>query len=228
MKGKSEQKGNSNGHGSGHIRVRVIDLDIAGNNETLSEGLKALTSALTKSPGVATPARPSLPAAPKQTTATVLQEEEVERPEASTEAPASEDDVEEETGEETTNGNDSRQRKPRPVPRAPVFLSDMNLTTASVKLQDFMEAKKPEDTMEKYLVIAEWFREYMKIPEVTTDHIFTGYDVLGWKSQLPSDPQQPLRDLRHKKNYFDKGEKRGGYKINWHGQSAVSKMPETK
>jgi len=73
-------------------------------------------------------------------------------------------------------------------------------------------------------VIAEWFKEHLATEEITTDHIFTAYKHLGWQSQLPPDPAQPLRDLKYKKHWLDSGATRGSYRVNWSGTNWVNKM----
>jgi len=220
------RKGETNGNASGHIKFRVIEFEIDGGNDTLAEGIKALTTALSKSPVVLTPAtRPALPSGSKSKASSTA----VAEPSPSEETAHTEQEPEDvmEPGaeaDEEAGGNGKTSRKQRSAPRAPKFLSELNLTTASVKLADFMtEKKNPTSTLDKYLVIAEWFKEYMQLPEITVDHIYTAYDHLGWKSQVPNYPNQPLVDLKLK-NLLDKGDKRGGYKINWNGTSAVAKM----
>lgn len=223
MRRKDEVK--ANGDGTGHIKFRVIEFEIDGGNDTLAEGMKALTTALSKSGAVIAPAPRPL-ASPKQIKSpAVVAVGDPEQEEASESGEGVE--LESEAGtqpeQESTNG-DNRPKKPRPAPRAPKFLSELNLTTASVKLADFISQKNPNTVKDKFLVIAEWFKEYMQTPEITLDHVFTAYDHLGWKAQLPNGYMgQPLIDLRLD-NLLDKGEKRGSYKINWNGTTAVTKM----
>jgi hypothetical protein len=213
----------TNGNGAGHIKFRVIEFEIDGGNDTLAEGIKALTTALSKSPVVLTPvSRPALPGSSKTKTATAV----VTEPSATEEALETAEDSEEalETEENEVSTGNGKPKKPTPAPRAPKFLSELNLTTPSVKLADFVAQKNPKTVKDKFLVIAEWFKEYMQLPEITLDHIYTAYDFLGWKAQLPGGYLgQPLIDLRAD-NLLDKGEKRGRFKINWNGTTAVTKM----
>jgi hypothetical protein len=58
------------------------------------------------------------------------------------------------------------------------------------------------------------------------DHIFTGFDHMGLRAQIPADPSQPLRYLKMK-NLLEQPS-RGKYKVTWNGSSAVAKMPEKK
>jgi hypothetical protein len=107
-------------------------------------------------------------------------------------------------------------------------LSELNLTTAPIKLTDFVAEKgNPTETLDRYLVLAAWFKVHFGTEEITADHMFTAYRHLGWQSAMPNDPTQPLRDLKAKKNWFDKGGK-GAYKINWSGENTVSKMGASK
>jgi hypothetical protein len=101
---------------------------------------------------------------------------------------------------------------------------DRTLAAADITLEDYVGKKDPKDTQEKYIVIAEWFKEHLATEEITTDHIFTAYKHLGWQSQLPPDPAQPLRDLKYKKHWLDSGATRGSYRVNWSGTNWVNKM----
>jgi hypothetical protein len=76
----------------------------------------------------------------------------------------------------------------------------------------------------KYLVIVYWFLKYMDIAEVTIDHVYTVFDVLGWKAEMPSNPSVPLRDLKSKSNMLTREPKAEGYKLNFKGEQEVEKM----
>ena len=82
--------------------------------------------------------------------------------------------------------------------------------------------------MDRYAVIAVWFKRQFNTEEITIDHIFTAYKALGWQAKLPGDLSQTFRNLKSNKNWFDSGSKRGAYKVNWNGESAVNKMGAAK
>ncbi len=71
------------------------------------------------------------------------------------------------------NGNGTPKAQRKQVPKAPTFLSSLDLTTAPVSLQHFATAKNPTALNDKYLVVATWFKEQMKTDEINIDHIFT-------------------------------------------------------
>jgi hypothetical protein len=62
----------------------------------------------------------------------------------------------------------------------------------------------------------------MKTDEITIDHIFTAFRTLEW--QMPDDPGGLFRTLKYKKQYFDKGESVGGYKVTFLATNYVAKM----
>src|SRR6266568_8341817 len=82
MSKRDEQKANTNGHDNGGIKVRVIEFELHGRNATVSEGIKAITQAISgRAVIVPEPKRPALPAVSNSNTTTVLEAEEPEQPE---------------------------------------------------------------------------------------------------------------------------------------------------
>jgi hypothetical protein len=138
-------------------------------------------------------------------------------------AEAAETEIVEQPPSEVIRGNETERPKRRVAPKAPKFLSDLDLTKAPVQLADFVQEKSPDGDMDKYAVIAVWYKQQLNIEEITIDHVFTAYKALGWQAQLPANPSQTFRNLKHK-HWFDSGSERGAYKINWNGENAVNKM----
>jgi hypothetical protein len=134
-----------------------------------------------------------------------------------------EDGQEIEPVEAEANDREPAAPRRRTAPRAPKFLSELNLTTADVPLEEFVKSKKPESILERYAVICAWFKQHFGTEEISVDHVFTAFRALGWQGQVPADPGQPLRDLKSK-HWIDSGKSRGYYKINWNGENAVNKM----
>jgi len=218
---KKDDQRNTNGHGA-RVKLRWMELDVEGGTTDLVE---KFTAALTNRP-ITAPTRTLTAGKPSAATSTA----DVDSPPAEAETPA--DSVEAEAAEdvlsETTGVNGPDRPKRRAAPRAPKFLSDLDLTKAPVQLADFVQDKNPQGDMDKYAVIAAWFKQHLNADEITIDHVFTAYKALGWQAELPDDPSQTFRNLKSNKNWFDSGSKRGAYKINWHGESAVNKMGAAK
>jgi hypothetical protein len=66
----------------------------------------------------------------------------------------------------------------------------------------------------------------MKLEEFGINEIFTVFDNFGWRTSIPVNHSQPLRDLKTKRHFLTK-EKGGGYKVNWQGIQYVAKMGAT-
>jgi hypothetical protein len=217
---KDAPRSNENG-----TRVKLLWMDVEGGTTDLVEGFKSFAAAL-RGTGAALPTR-TLAAARTDATSTSTA---VDDPVTGQESPLDATDAEAvDRGESVAiadGGTDTRKR--RPAPRAPKFLSDLDLTKATVQLGDFVQEKNPSGDMDRYAVIAVWFKQYFNLEEISIDEIFTAYKVLGWQAQLPDDPSQTFRNLKSNKNWFDSGSKRGTYKINWNGESAVNKMGAAK
>jgi hypothetical protein len=202
------------------VKLRWMELDVEGGTADLVEGFKSFATALSRGTSVTAPVRTLAPAKPTSDTPTAVIEAAIPKEQNSD---AAEAETTDEVSCETTNGDGTDRPKRRPAPRAPKFLNDLDLTKAPVQLADFVQEKNPDGDMDKYAVIAAWFKQHLNTEEITIDHIFTAYKALGWQAQLPDNPSQMFRNLKNNKNWFDSS-KRGTYKINWNGESAVNKM----
>ena len=200
-------------------RERYFDLDVDGikHESGVVDGLKSIANALAGRTIASTGGR-GLPAKPASTGAVVT-------------PPPQEDGLNEEQPFEeeadtatTTEGDDNAAQRPRKkyVPKAPTLLSDLDLSSGQISLQNFANEKNPTELSDKYLVVATWFKEQMKMDEINIDHIFTAFRTLDWK--MPDDPGSIFRALKHKKQYFDKGEGTGGYKVTFLATNYVANM----
>jgi hypothetical protein len=228
MAKKDEQKAKLTGNGTGKSRMKVFvaGFDMEGSDETMAEGFKAireLASSISRST-MLPPALASKPAlsAPKPDVGgagAAVEEEEVEQP-VETEV----EDVEIEDAEETTdNGNGSGTKRSYSY-KTPQFMNDLDVTKAKTDLKAFVAEKNPPDVMAKYLVVVYFLQKYMDIAEVKIDHVYTVFDILGWKSEMPSNPSVPLRDLKSKKHMLTREPNAEGYKLNFKGEQEVEKM----
>lgn len=234
VKGRKDTQTNGNSSGKGIFRFRYMDsnrqFEVEANNvsgEHLLEGFRNVASAITgrNIPVAPSPKLLNTAAAAASTSPEVVNKNQEEF-EFEPETPTASEAVEDIDDEQITDG--AGGKKPRPAPRAPKFLTELNLTTAGVSLQDFISQKNPDNDADKYSVIAVWFKQHFKTEEVSIDHIFTAYTALGWQAQIPGpDPSATLRYLK-KKNWMVSGTKRGFFKVNWNGEDTVNKMGTAK
>jgi hypothetical protein len=221
MAKKDEQKAN----GTGRVKFRYadqeryFDLDVDGikHEGGVVDGLKSIANALAGRT-IASAAGRILPAKPPVTGAVVTPPppEEVQNEQGALEEEAAA------AVTADTDGNGGQKTRKKFVRKAPTFLSNLDLSTAQVPLQEFVRTKSTTDLSDKYLVVATWFKEHLKVEEINNDHIFTAFRTLDWP--VPDDPGNLFRSLKHKKQYFDKGEGVGGYKITFLGTNYVAKM----
>lgn len=231
MAKKDEQKANLDGHDSGGIKVRVIEFELHGRNATVSEGIKAITQAISgRTIIVPEPKRPALPAVskpdPETTTATVVVTEMEEQSDAAN-VPVKAEEVG--MPDTPTNANNGTGQKRSYNFKAPKFMDDLDFSKPSKSLEDFMTEKgSPTDPLDKYLVTVVWFKDFMGIEEVTVHHIYTAFDNAGWNADIPVNPSSPLRDLKGKRHMLTREPGAEGYKANFKGIQAVEKMGTTK
>ena len=212
MRRKNEQE--ANGTGTGHIKYRVIEFEIDGGNDILAEGIKALTTALSKSPVTTTVvSQRALPAAPTKRSPAMLADPE----------PTAEPETEDETASLPDEVEASATARPKRTPATPVtpkVLSDIDFNIGKVSLKDFVAQKSPsDDAYERFATIAVWYKENHNLEEVDDDRIYTAYRFLDWIP--PNDVGQTLRNLKAGKKWFDKGQAKGAYRVNILGLNKV-------
>ncbi|SRR5258708_27213466 len=221
---KDEQKAKSNGSGKSRMRVSVAGFDMEGSDDVMAEGFKAireLSASISRST-ILPPALTGKPAlnAPKPEAGGTVEADEVEQPVAIEVADVEVDDAD----EEGSNGNGSGQKRSYNF-KPPKFMDDLDFSTASKSLEDFMTEKgNPTEMMDKYLVTIVWFKDYVNIEEVTVNHIYTAFDHAEWKSELPVKPSKPLSDLKSKRHVLTREPGAEGYKLNFKGIQYVEKM----
>lgn len=189
-------------------KMTFIMFQLDGGDETLQQSFRTIGQALGNAFGHAKqlPNKPSPSGAQGDLE---IESEVLEEPEAS---PGN-------GQEETSFANKPRTR---PAPKSPTLL-DLNLNDGTPPLKEFLATKRPGDQDSKrYLAIAHWFKHHFKTPEVTVNHIFTGYRHMGW--QTPKDPALPLRDLKNKNQWLTKGTTPGSFTTNHIGDDQVFAM----
>jgi hypothetical protein len=223
-RGKEEPTGNGNNKGKIKFRYmdseRLVDFSVENmSGGSVTEGLHSIANALA---GRTLPRKGASDARERQLPggATVDVEEEVESPDAD------EQEVLEPEAEDSSEGQTSKPKKTPKAPKAPKLLNTPKLTEAKMSLEDFMKQKAAIDMMDKYAVVAVWYKEQFQITDINIDRIFSAFTLLGQASQLPTDLEKPLKNMTYTKTkkWFDKAAGPGNYSINWIGESEVGKM----
>lgn len=234
---KDEQKAKPVGNGNNRVQGFVFGINLQGTEEVVTEGIKAFTQALASSGlalapapatrGVLVAAKPNGNSAPAGTAAAPAATDIDDQvgPEAEEQTSEIEEQLEEDAEEESSsNGNGAKRNYNY---RPPKFLDDLDLTKTSKPVADFMAEKgNPSETNDRYIAVAVWLKEHMNIETFTINHIFTVFDNLGWKAQIPVNHSQPLRDLKTKRHFLTKN--KDGYQVNWQGTQYVANMGASK
>jgi hypothetical protein len=236
---KDEQNTKPVGNGNNRVQGFVFGINLQGTEEVVTEGIKAFTQALASSGLALTPAsatrsvlvagKPngsSAPAAAAAAPAAVDVEDSEEVSEAI--EPTEIESTEEET-ELESNGNGSAKKRNYSF-RRPDFMHELDLSTAKKPLADYVQEKGGDglSLLDKYVVVAVWLKEFKNVDEFTIHHIYTAFDNLGWKAQIPVDHSQPLRDLKGKKHFVTKEKGAKGYKVSWQGTQYVENLGAQK
>jgi hypothetical protein len=104
----------------------------------------------------------------------------------------------------------------------PTFLSEVDLDTGDVPFKTFAEQQAPKSDNRKYILIAAWFKKFRDLETISTDHIITCNQKMGWKTQ--KDVGQPFRYMK-KKSYVD-GAGRNQWKITHIGLDQLNAAEE--
>jgi hypothetical protein len=186
--------------------MTVIHFETESDNATLQESIRAITQTLTRA--LASPQRVAyapvqLPSANGvDTNPNVGVDDEVMAPGSTSPAPKK-------------RGGARTSRTPQPI--------DLDLTSGDMPFKGFIEQKKPDGDIKRYLAIAYWLKKYRDINEVNMDHAYTCYRYLGW--QVPADASAPLRAMKSTRyGWMTAGSIRGAYVINHIGENQVEQM----
>jgi hypothetical protein len=185
-------------------KMTVMLFQLEGSDETLQEGFRTINNAIDK---LANPVVRVLPPSAAKGLASAKNGDESQ--------PSVVDAEFEEASPSEPSPSVEAAPKPRrtgaSTPRQPQVI-ELNLKGDQISLRDFLEQKKPSTDTRKYLLIAAWMKEHLKIDEVNIDHIYTAYRHMGWSSQ--KDVSAPLRSMKNQNGWFGKGKEKGAYAIN--------------
>jgi hypothetical protein len=196
---------------SGKVKIRVIEFEVEGSDSTMQESLKSITAALNR----------GMTASPATRVRYVQPAPQLEDGTAADAAEPEGEEVEGESEPAVTPAAPRRVTSPRRPP-APKLL-DIQFSDVSPTLREFVASKAPKNDLQRYLVIAYWYKHHRGTEEVNQDHFFTAFRHL--QLTVPRDPRMPIRDLRHpKRTQFSAGKTRGSSVINHVGENIVLEM----
>lgn len=192
----------------GRVKLRILDLEIEGADDSLADSVRNAVSAALTHNGSGRP----LPRPVRQSDSSAV-------------LSAADDEI-----EDDDSVDDNEGQVVRPMPTQPqrrwkprrMSILELDFDSAPKSLSDFVGELTLDSHMKKFTAIATWFKEYMRTPSINVDHIFTAYKKLKW-SDFPRDPIAIFKDLKNKRNYkwFNAGQ-RGEYEINYIGEQQLA------
>lgn len=214
-------KGQGGNEDRAKVKLRVIEFELEGGNQSVENSIRQLTHALTMRNGQPAPPKNALP--PRQTKELGA-------------VPDNEDEAEEfaEEPEILESGADdngaTKVNKPKAKstykPRVPQYLHDLDMTgTGDVTFKDFAAAKNPKKNTQRHLVAAFWLKEHGNNPTINIDKAYTCYRNVGWPTT------QPDWDVNFRQQTQNNRFRRvapGEYSINPPGEDDVRKMNGTE
>jgi len=198
----------------GHVKLRIVEFELAGDDDTLHESLRTISSAINRATGITAPKRlDMLPGGSRVSQvvsepAPVAPPDELEEPETLSDEPG-----------RTVQSSTPRRRSPS-MPEQVHVIADIDFNAAEVPLKRFMEEKRPRSHMMKSLVIAAWFKEFGGTEEITANHIHTAYLAMEWKNPLKFRNQ--FYDLKEK-GWVKQTD--GGWSITYTGVDKAKLLP---
>ena len=176
----------------GKVKFRFVEFELEGLNSTIEESIKNIVHAMSRGTGTVQRVLPQKPAShsvlPGNGNADA--------------APTMDEEVAETGIEETVeepNVNSGSGPKLRRYTQ-PDFLSNLDLDSGPLPFKTYAEQQNPKSDNRKYLVIAAWLKKNRNLEVISTDHVYTCNQKMGWRTQ--KDVGQPFRYMK-KKSYFD-------------------------
>ena len=132
------------------------------------------------------------------------------------------DDVDQEEFVDVQPTATSSKPKTRSRPHRKPENLQLDFSSPSPTLKEYMDPHSDRPVMEKYLFLACWFKEHGGTSEVGIDHVYTAFKFLGWS--VPTNLIQPFRDLKRKHEAVDSGEERATFRLNHIGEERLRKL----
>lgn len=176
-------------------RVRVLLVEMEGNNDSLQQSIKALTQAMSRPTATGQPslAVPPAPSAPPTPDSGYLSEEE----------DTFDAIVDEESGE-AESGNEARKRRGEGPKRDRNLGITLNPSldlkpVGKDSLASFIESKNPTNQQEEIAAFVYYLKEVAGADVCTIDDVFTCFKKTGKK--IPKDLRQSIRNTEKNQGY---------------------------
>lgn len=200
----------------GRVKVRIVEVDVEGNDSTLQDTLRTISAAINRATTVAPAKRVDVLAAPAaRPTKNGHANGHVEDP--------AEDVTEVHEDQEVDDGagaahSSTQRRRPTTYPQPKPL--DIDFNVPAVTLKTFMAEKKPKSHNMKFLAVAAWFKAHGDVEAITSDHVYSAYLGMDWR--VRKNMNQPFYFLQGK-NWMKHTDT--GWTITYIGVDKVKALP---
>lgn len=183
--------------------MRLVFVEVEGNNESILEGIKTLTAALHRSqPAAVDPQRIAAPGqkrnggaaetATKQPASGVSGDQaDAGEPESADQASAAEVSQDESPREPRSRGDRARRDANGTLRLVP----DLNLHPAGKEsLKEFAARHSIKNQQEQIAVIVYYLKQVLGLDHATSDHVFTCFRAVDWS--IPLNLPQTIRNVK--------------------------------
>lgn len=207
-------------HDKAKVKIRFLEVDLEGANQTLVESVRNFTQAIAR--GAAPPTKP-LPLKPARPLTGSAESRPQQLDLGVDGASDAVEDADEVIDVAPPEQEAEREAVPRPRrERKPTTYEPIEVDCKSdVSLKSFCDAMKLEADTEKYLAIATWLKRHRNISEISGGHVLTCLRWMRWK--VPSDVTTALRKMKGR-NFFKAGSESGTYAITHIGENEFDMM----
>jgi hypothetical protein len=189
------------------VKFRVFEFEMDGSDESIQDTMKTLAAALTRGGQGPIPVHRRIKA---------------DTPASMAEADTDDESMEEEEIQ-VQDVLPKTVQSPKKTKKLQTYeiLEDIRFDETAIALDDFVIQYSLKSDLKRYLAIALWFKDQLKLPEINVRHWYTAFKYLKWT--IPNDPAQPIRDLRAKKT-LSKGTSVGHTYINHIGEKDLQPL----
>jgi len=195
------------------VKVRVFEFEMDGSDDSIQDTMKTLAAAFSKGGTGTVPVTRRI----RSDAAVVHQIDEAIDSSDELETDFAED---EHMIEDVVVRSASSPKKPRKA-KTYEILNDIRFDSVSPTLPEFVAGFSPKNDFKKYLVIALWYKDHLKLAEINVRHWYTAFKYLKWT--LPNDPDTPIRNLRAL-DKLSKGKEGGHSFINHIGEKDLEAL----
>ena len=192
------------------VKFRVFEFEMDGSDESIQDTMKTLAAALTRGGQGPIPVNRRIKA---DTPASVPGAAESETEDELT-------DEDETQVEDVVPKTVVSPKRPKKVQTYKI-LDDIRFDETPIKLDQFVSQYNLTSDLKRYLAIALWFKDHLKLVEINVRHWYTAFKYLKWP--IPNSPGQPIRDLRAK-DRLSKGVSPGHTFINQIGEKDLQPL----